>query len=80
MEKIVEKGEHGEGLDIIHKFITDPNVEHEYIPKSGQRKGLHQWLNSDRMPGSVHEILKLFQDFINRYLESQTSLSPQSSF
>ena len=39
MEKIVEKGEHGEGIDIIHKFITDPNVEHEYIPESGQRKG-----------------------------------------
>ena len=39
MEKIVEKGEHGEGLDIIHKFITNPNVKHEYSPESGQRQG-----------------------------------------
>ena len=39
MEKIVENGENGEGLDIIHKFITDPNVEHEYHQESGHRKG-----------------------------------------
>ena len=39
MERIVEKGEHGKGLDIIHKFITNPNVKHEYSPESGQRQG-----------------------------------------
>ena len=33
----VFEGKHGEGLDIIHSFITDPNIDHEIAPESGKR-------------------------------------------